>query len=435
MYNLPYRWYARLLAHPTLRPIAANTGWLLFDKLLRMMLGLVVSAWVARYLGPVDFGELAYVLATMAFFQIVSTLGADQIVVRDIARNADEAPSLLGTLLAMRIAAGALCWILSIGVTAAFSGQDDRVVMLVALAGGSLVFQSADTVDLWFQSQSQSRRTVLAKVGAVLLSNACKVVLIVMRAPVAAFAIVVAMEAAAGAAGLALVYRRFRTSEPWRAAAAQARQLLRQSFPFMLSGLSIVVYMRIDQIMIKNMLGQRELGIYAAAISISQLWHIIPTTVSVSVAPDLARRKAQGESQYNRALLMLFRVSGVVSLCIGAMTALAAPILVKILYGPQYAGAAPILAIHAFSNFFVFQGVAAGLWLTNERAGHLYLLKTLLGGIAAVGANLVLLPRFGVTGAAVGALFSFGISAVFSNLLLAPRIFLMQFGIRTPVHA
>src|SRR5882724_11948864 len=111
MYDPPHKWHARLLAHPTLRPIAANTGWLLFDKVLRMVLGLLVTAWVARYLGPNDFGELAYVLATMAFFQIVSTLGADGIVVRDIARHREAAPDILGTLIAMRILAGALCWL------------------------------------------------------------------------------------------------------------------------------------------------------------------------------------------------------------------------------------------------------------------------------------------------------------------------------------
>lgn len=427
------KWHARLLTHQALRRIVANTGWLLFDKLLRLVLWLVVGAWVARYLGPNDFGELAYVLATMAFFQIACALGADQIVVRDIAHHPENASVLLGTLLAMRTAAGLVGWIVAVAITALFSGGDEKAVALVALAGGSLVFLAGDTVDLWFQSQTQSRRTVLAKLGAVLLSNGCKVALILIRAPVAAFAIMVALEAAAGAAGLALVYRRFRTLEPWRAVAAQARQLLRQSYPFLLSGLSITVYMRIDQIMIKNMLGQRQLGIYAAALSISQLWHIIPTTVSISVAPDIARRKLQGQLEYERALLLLFRISGAAALCIAAMCALGAPILVKLLYGSQYTQAAPILAIHALSNFFVFQGVVAALWLTNEGAGHLYLMKTVLGGFTAVVANLLLLPRFGITGAAVGALFSFGISSVFSNLLFAPRIFLMQFGIRPPL--
>jgi O-antigen/teichoic acid export membrane protein len=435
MYALPLKWFTRLLGHPTLRPLAANTGWLLIDKVLRMVFWLLVSAWVGRYLGPEDFGELAYVLATMAFFQILTPLGADQIVVRDIARNGAAAPGLLGTLLAMRLVAGAICWLAAVASTAVFSGPGDPTVRLVALAGGSLVFQAADTVDLWFQSQSQSKRTVLAKLGALLLSNGLKAVLIVLKAPVAAFAIVVTIEAALNALGLAVVYRRFRTSGPWRAAVTQAGQLLRQSYAFMLSGLSIVVYLRIDQIMIKNMLGERPLGIYAAALSISQLWYAIPTIVSVSLAPDIARRKAQGEQQYQRALLLLFRVSGAASLLIAAITALAAPILVKMLYGSLYTEAAPILAIHAFSIFFVFQGAAGGLWFANENAGHLYFMKTLLGGIAAVGANLMLLPRYGVTGAAVAALISFAIASVFSNLLFAPRIFLMQFGIRPPLPA
>jgi O-antigen/teichoic acid export membrane protein len=432
---LPESLRERLAKRVALHAIVENSGWLIFDKLLRMAMGLLVTAWVARYLGPESFGELAYVLAQIAFFQVVGTLGADGIVVRDIARNRDDAPTLLGTLFAMRVAVGVICWAIAVGVAAISHGPGERIVLLMALAGGSLVFQAADTADLWFQSQSQSRRTVLAKLGALLLSNGCKVLLILVRAPLIAFAAVVAFEALVAAVGMAVVYRRFPTPGRWHVVAGQATLLLRQTWPFMLSGLSVMVYMRIDQIMIKNMLGGRALGIYAAALSVSQLWNVIPTTLVISLAPYIARRKMLGEAQYESALLLLFRVFGAVSLVVSAVTALASPMVVRLLYGSQYLQAAPILAIHVFSNFFVFQGVAQSLWLTNERAGGVALMKTLLGGIAAVCANLVLLPRFGVLGAAVSALVSFGISAVFSNLLYAPKIFLMQFGIRTPVNA
>jgi O-antigen/teichoic acid export membrane protein len=432
---LPQSLRERLAKRVSLHAIVENSGWLIFDKLLRMAMGLLVSAWVARYLGPESFGELAYVLAQIAFFQVIGTLGADGIVVRDIARKRDDAPTLLGTLLAMRMVVGVFCWASAVGVAALTSGPFERIVLLMALAGGSLVFQASDTADLWFQSQSQSRRTVLAKLGALLLSNGCKVLLILFQAPLVAFAAVVTFEALVAAVGMTLVYRRFPTPGRWHAVKGQARLLLRETWPFLLSGLSVTVYMRIDQIMIKNMLGGRSLGIYAAALSVSQLWNVIPTTLVISLAPYIARKKMQGEALYENALLVLFRAFGAASLFVSVFTALAAPTIVRLLYGAQYSQAATVLALHVFSNFFVFQGVAQGLWLTNERAGGFALTKTLLGGIAAVCANLILLPEFGIFGAAISALVSFGISAVFSNLLYAPKIFLMQFGIRTRAHA
>ena len=165
-----------------------NSGWLLFDKLVRLMLGLLVGAWVARYLGPAQYGELAYALAYIAFFQTVSTLGLDSIVVRDLVIHPEREAQILGTAFTLRFACGIFSWLVAVLGMAVISGWSDRSVLLVLLVGGSLVFQAADTVDLWFQSRSQSRRTVVAKLAAYLLSGGVKVALIVAEAPLAAFA-------------------------------------------------------------------------------------------------------------------------------------------------------------------------------------------------------------------------------------------------------
>jgi|SRR6267142_446055 len=427
---LPKPLRSRLEGRQALHAVIGNSGWLLFDKLIRAALGLLVGVWVARYLGPTRFGELAYVLAFIAFFQAVANLGADGIIVREIARDRFAASRILGTALVLRFCVGVACWTGAIAVMALVNGVNDPSVVLTALAGGVLVFQAADTVDLWFQSQSQSRRTVVAKLIAYLLSNGAKVVLILADAPLAAFAAITALESAAGALGLYLAYRRFPTSGRWEMILKQGWQLLRESWPFMMSGVSIMVYIRIDQIMIKEMLGEKELGLYAAALPLSQVWQVIPVVLATSLAPVIARKKAEGESEYQDALLAIFRIFGALSLCVSVTTALASSTLILVLYGQSYSDATSILAIHAFSNIFVFQGVAQSLWLINEQAGSLSLIKTILGGIAAVGANLILLPIFGTVGAAIAAIVSIGIASVFSNILYAPRIFLMQLGIR-----
>jgi PST family polysaccharide transporter len=74
---LPTKLSQRLSGNHNLLAAINNSGWLMFDKLIRLLLGLLVSAWVARYLGPAQYGELAYVLAYLAFFQAVAVLGMD----------------------------------------------------------------------------------------------------------------------------------------------------------------------------------------------------------------------------------------------------------------------------------------------------------------------------------------------------------------------
>ena len=413
-----------------MRRVLTNSGWLMLDKLVRLLLTLFVTAWIARYLGPEQFGDLAYVLAYIAFFQAVVLLGADGIAVRDIARNVTEAPRILGSLLVMRVCVGIACWVLGTALMVLFSDGGSKTAILFALAGGALAFQAGDTVDLWFQSQSQSKRTALVRIVAQLCSAGVRILLILTEAPIQSFAGMIAVEGLLIATGLAFAYRRLPTPDRWIASVSQARALLQECWPFLMSSVSVIVYMRIDQLMIRNMLGAEELGTYAAAVTLSQVWHVVPTTLVISLAPYIARKKAEGEAEYLRALLVVFRVFGAMALLVCATTAVAAPLLVHLLFGEQYADAATILTIHVFTNLFVFQGAAQSLWFTNNRTGRLVLRNTLLGGCAAVIANWSLLPTYGATGGAISALISFGIGGMFSNLISARPIFLMQLGLK-----
>lgn len=412
------------------RVIAANAGWLLFDRFVRLLLGFLVGAWVARYLGPSQFGELAYLLAFLAFFQAIANIGADAIVVRDLAAGDVEPGAVLGAALGLRLIAGLACWAAWLLITAVLHPGDKGALVLAAVVGAALMFQAADTIDLWFQSRSQSRRTVLAKLSAYVLSSCVKVALILLGAPIFAFAAAAAFEFAVVALSLAVAYRFYPVHARWSWDTAEAKRLITAAFPFMLSGLSVVIYIRIDQLMLKSLRGDYELGVFAAALPLSQLWNMIPVTLAMSFAPMIARRKKQGEQAYEEALLLLFRLFGMIALVAAILTAVAAPLLIKLIYGKAFMAAAPVLAIHVFSNVFVAQGVAQGLWLANEGRGSLSLIKTAIGGAIAVGGNLFAIPLLGAQGAAMVTLVSFAASAWLSNAVFAPRIFWMQLGIR-----
>jgi len=272
---------------------------------------------------------------------------------------------------------------------------------------------------------------VKAKLVAYLLTNGLKIVLIFVGAPLIAFAFAFLLDFVAAALGLVLAYRRFQTPRRWSADVERARGLVRQSWPFMLSGLSIIVYMRIDQIMLKQLRGDHDLGIYAAALPLSQIWQMIPLTLAVSFGPYIARKKIEGEAAYEAALLHVFRLFGALSIIVSAATAVAAPLVLPLIYGPKYVEATRVLVIHVFSNVFVALGLAQSLWLANERGGgKISVIKTLCGGAVAVAGNAIAIPAWGARGAAGVAVLSFATSAVLSNIVLAPRIFLMQLGLR-----
>jgi Membrane protein involved in the export of O-antigen and teichoic acid len=403
-----------------------NSGWLMFDKLVRLLLGLLVSAWVARYLGPEQYGELAYVLAYLAFFQAIAILGMDSIIVRDIAKDKTNASSILGTAFVLRLSVGILCWLVAILGMALTNGLDDRSVYITALSGAILVFQAADTVDLWFQSQSQSKRTVIAKLIAYSTSNGIKVILILSQANLLAFAAVMAFDTCASAIGLFYAYKKFPCKERWHASKQHALALLQESWPFIFSGLSIILYMRIDQILIKEWLGEKQLGIYAAVLPLSMLWSFVPTTLSISFAPYIARKKNEGEQAYWAALAMIFRLYAALGWLIAIPIAMCSPYIVSILFGEAYKLGATVLSIIIFTNVFINMGLAQSLWIVNERKSKISLYKTLLGAIVCLVANYVLIPQYGITGAAISAVLAQAASTVFANIFFSHKVLLTQ---------
>lgn len=410
--------------------ILANAGWLVGDRVFRAAVSFVVGAWVARYLGPQQFGQFAFALAFIAFFQAAATLGLDSLAVRDIARRPESAPLVLGSVLRLRVFAGLLSWAAAVAIIALWDGSAFDRILMIAIVGAVPAFQAADTIDLWFQSQGQNRRTVQAKLAAVVAGSSAKVALVLLQAPLVWFAGAFLLDFLLVALALALAYRSYPTAGRWSFDWSVARRLLEEGWPFLVSAISIVAYMRIDQIMLTVLRGSRETGIYASALPLSQIWHLIPTTLAISVGPMLARRKLECERAYENALVWVFRGFGIASLAAAAATCLAAPFLVPLVYGPAFFDAVFVLQIHVFANLFVAMGVAQTLWVTNEGKSRILLIQTALGAVVSISLNLILIPQLGATGAAIAAVCAQASAAFLVNTLLAPRIFLMQMGIR-----
>ncbi len=395
------------------------------DKFLRLGMGLLVSAWVARYLGPSQYGELAYVLSFVVFFQVLSQLGLDGIAIRDLARDRESASAILGTVFRLRIITGFFCWLVAVGSMALFRPGDSSTLLLTAIVAGSLVFQAADTVDLWFQSQTQSKRTVLAKAISYLINSLFKISLILSKAPLLYFAIAGLAEIAMSAIALYVSYGRFPAPFKWAWDIAWGTRLLKESWPYILSGLAITIYMRIDQIMLREMLGTRELGIFSAALPFSTTWYFIPMMIAQSAGPSIAKKRQSDPAGYERAIDHLFSLMWwiMLPLCI-AIALLSVPII-QLLYGVAYLESSNVLAVHCFANIPIALAVMQGIWIVNERKNMLSLAQTVIGAITNVGLNFFMITKYGALGAAVATVASHCVS-VFSTVVFAPQILRRQ---------
>ena len=417
---------SRISIRQPIRAIAGNTGWLMLDRVVRMLIGVTVGAWVARHLGPEKFGALAYVIALLAFFQTATALGMDMILAREVPKRPADAPILLGSALRLRLAVGSIGWSGACIAMAFLRPGDTVALVMTALAAGSLLLQPADLVDLWFQSQSQSRRAAIPRIVSFLTVSGLRVVLILLDAPLWTFAAAYLVDAALATLFIRAAYRRHPTASTWRWDRGTAWALLQHSWPMLLSGISIVAYMRIDQLLLRSLAGDRELGLYSAILPFSQAWNFIPTTVCASAMPFLVRLNADNPNAFRQRLLHLFGLLTWCSFGLCAVVSLGSAPLVHGLLGTRFESASNILSVHVFSNVPIFLGVAQMAYLTIVGRTRLILFQTLAGVVASVALNLILIPRFGALGSAIAGVAAQSVSAVLCNSFLAPELFRMQ---------
>ena len=177
----------RLEGRISLQNILVNTGWLFVDKILRMGVGLLVGVWVARYLGPEQFGLYSYALSFVALFSTFATLGLDGIVVRDIVRDLSYKDEILGTAFVLKFIGGIVTLLLTIFSISIIRPEESLTRWLVMIIAAGTIFQAFDVIDFWFQSQVQSKYTVYAKNIAFLIIALLKSILILTKAPLIAF--------------------------------------------------------------------------------------------------------------------------------------------------------------------------------------------------------------------------------------------------------
>ena len=413
---------------PGLRKILGNTGWLMIDRVLRMGLGVLVGVLVARYLGPTEYGILSFALSFIALFGTVTTLGLESVVARDIIREGSAAPQILGTAFTLRICASVLAPWLVIATIRWIQPYDSTTLALVSLLSLGMIFQAFDTIDSYFQAQVRSRLTVWAKNSAFLLTAGVRLWLIHAGAPLWTFAAAQVAELALGAIGMIIAYRwTGGRMSLWRAQKDRAFRLLQQSWPVMLTGMAIMIYMRIDMVMLKVMQGDRAVGIYATATRISEVWYFVPITIVSSVSPAIIRAKNNPSLYYER-IGKLFSLMTLIACVGGACIALSSRWIIHALYSNAFSAAAPILAVHVWASIFVFLGVAQDPWNVSENLLRLGFYRTLAGAVTNVLLNLLLIPQLSAMGAAIATVISYSIAGVFANAfdLRTRPIFILQ---------
>jgi O-antigen/teichoic acid export membrane protein len=376
-----------------------NTSWILIEKMSRIISGVLVGVLVARYLGPSQFGIISYSLNVVAIFTVISILGMDSIIVRELVVRSEEKDILLGTAFLMRLA-GAVAVICCATL---YSSMRDpaATTFIVFLVSIAIAFQSFAVIDFFFQSQVRGKLTAINQVITLSVSSVIKIFLIFSEAPLEWFASMVMLEAFLTALNQVVFYsRENRSVLLWKFSFREAKVLLSHSWPVIISSLMMMLYQKMDQILILRYYDLFAVGNYAAAVRMSEASYFIPVAISAAVFPGIINSRNDSQLQHKR-LVQLYSLLIWTAIIISFGGLLVGDQVISFLYKEKFPLSPDVFRIHIWSTLPIFFSTAWGMWMVAENKQHLVIILQLVSLLMCLFFCFLLIPRLGITGAAL----------------------------------
>ncbi len=407
-----------------------NTLWIMGDKITNLGVGFLVTVVVARYLGPEDFGIFSYAISVAALFSAAGHMGLSGLVVREIVKKPDERGVTLGTTLALKFIGMALGYTLLLIYAMAYEGVSSIEFTAVAIAGAVLLFKPFDIIDFWFQAFVQARYVTYARLTGLAVSSVLKLLFVFLGFSVVYFVAANLIQAIAIAIAFLFVYKiksSLKVAE-WRFSWAKAKELFSQGCVIYLGSIFAVIYLKVDQVMLRWFEGSEAVGIYAVAAQLSEAWYFVPVAIVASFFPKLIKLKEENPEQFNKRLQQLFDLLFILALGVAIVMTLLSEWIITLFFGAYYIDSASVLVIHIWAAIFIFMRAAFSKWILIENALVFSLITQGAGALVNVALNYFLIPSFGVQGAAYATLISYAFASFFSLLIYSKTrpVFIMM---------
>ena len=389
-----------------------NTSWLMMARVGTLIIKMFTGIAIANYLGSTGNGILAYPMAIITFFMAASALGLDAYITREILQKPKDKNILLGSAFAMRLFAGIislpLIYLTYFLIQQFAENKPEAPFQYILIVSFVCVLQAITIIDSYFQSQVQGKKIMLVQVVANLLSAVLKIVLILSGASLGAFIWALLIDSIFLAVGYTFMYQRSGESIlKWQYNFKVATTLLKHAWPLAFSAILVTLYMKIDQVMIDAYLNSSSLGIYSAVVSLSESWYFIPVATVSALFPAIMNARKEDSDRYQKRLQNLYDLMSALSITIAILITFTSGLVFDILYKPEYAYGAEVLAIHIWAGVFVFLGSASGQYLIAEGYLKISLLRTAFGAIVNIALNIWWIPLYGIKGAAYGSLVAY----------------------------
>lgn len=390
-----------------------NAIWLISGKIIQMVLSLFVGIITARYLGPGNYGLINYGTAFTTFFAGLCGLGINSVIIKDFVDHPDEQGETIGSALLMKIISSVLSVIMIVGIVSLVDHDEPLTITVVALCSLGSVFNVFDTFNYWFQNRYQSKVTSFIVLFAYLVTSTYRIILLISNRDVRWFALTTSIDYIVIAVLLFLFYKR-NGGPRLKYSFKKSKSLLSVSHHYILSTMMVAIYGQTDKLMLKQFLGENEVGYYATAVSICGMWTFVLQAIIDSFYPTILRLYSLDREMFNKKNRQLYAIVFYVSCFVSVGIFLFGDWGISLLYGVDYAPAGLPLKIITWYTAFSYLGVARNAWIVSEGKQRYLKYMYLSAAIINVILNYLFIPMMGAAGAAVASL----ITQIFTSIII-----------------
>lgn len=403
----------KIISHSGFKRYFRNTSWLLVEKAVRLFLGLFVGIWLARYLGPEDFGTLNYVISLVGIIAVFGTFGLNGIVIRELVNNPHRRDEVLGSAFILKLFGSLIVLILLYLITIFLSISQEVMLYLFIVVLGSF-FTASEVISFYFESKVLSKFIVQVNVVSLIISSVLKIFFILTDRPLIYFISLILFDAIILMFGFFYIYIKQKLSIlSWKFDKNLAKHFIKDGWPLIISSVMITVYLRLDQVMIHEMLGAEAVGQYAAAVRLSTAWYFIPAVVASSFFPAILNAYKTDKNLFENRLKSMYTIMIWLAVMIAFPMSFLSDWLIAFLYGSAYSEntkAGTVLMIHIWTAIFVFANMVNNNWYVSKNLQKISMLYTTFGAVFNIILNYFFITSYGIEGAAFATLLSYFIA-------------------------
>lgn len=406
----------------------SNILWSLLGKVVNIFSSLFVGILVARYLGPEQYGIMNYVISFVSLFTILSNFGLDNIEVRELSKITADKPCIMGTAFFLRFVF-ALITIAIVAIIVFLYEKDTNIQIMIMIYSLSMILSTFNVIRNFFTSIVLNKYVVKTEISRTVIGALIKIILILFNASLMWFVAALTFDFLLIAGGYIYSYRKkIGTIRLWNFNKNEAIYLMKQSFPLMLSGAAVIIYQRIDQVMIGNMIDKTSVGFFSTAGRFTELILYLPSIISTTLTPKLVKSYETDIYLYKRHRQLFSNLILWSSFIMATFVCIFAYWMIYLTFGSKYLAAVPVLQIMAYKAVGMALASSSGTMIIIENLQKFAMLRNIAGCIVCICLNLVFIPSYGIIGSAFVTIITVFVSGYLVHVIIKPfrEIFLVQ---------